>query len=104
MIKYISGKRNLFKFETESEKLSPVNNSDWYLGADDYFILDEDGILNGEELHKGDLVITLMDGKVAFKAPDNVADTIINYIEELERKKEEREGCNQAYIQNCQIE
>ena len=104
MIKYISGKRNLFKFETESEKLSPVNNSDWYLGADDYFILDEDGILNGEELHKGDLVITLMDGKVAFKAPDNVANTIISYIDMLERKKEEREGCNKAYIQNCQIE
>ena len=27
MIKYISGKRNLFKFEPESEKLSLVNNA-----------------------------------------------------------------------------
>ena len=104
MIKYISGKRNLFKFETESEKLSPVKNADWYLGADDYFILDEDGILNGEELHKGDLVITLMDGEVAFKAPDNVANAIISYIETLERKKEEREGCNKEPGLGCQIE
>ena len=102
MIKYISGKRNLFKFESESEKLSLVKNADWYLGADDYFILDEDGILNGEELHKGDLVITLMDGEVAFKAPDNIANTIISYIKKLERKKEEQEGCVKEQSQICQ--
>lgn len=104
MIKYVSGKRNLFKFETKSEKLSPVKSANWYLGAEDYFILDEDGILNGEELHKGDLVITMMDGEVAFKAPDNVANTIISYIEELERKKEEREGCNKEPGLGYQIE
>lgn len=102
MIKYISGKRNLFKFETESEKLYLVKNANWYLGNDDYFILDEDGILNGEELHKGDLVITLMDGEVAFKAPDNIANTIISYIKKLERKKEEQEDCVKEQSQICQ--
>ena len=93
MIKYINGKRNLFKFETESVELTPVKNVDWYLGAEDYFIIDEDGVLNGEELHKGDIVITLMDGEVAFKVPDNVANPIKNYIDMRNRKKEEQEGC-----------
>ena len=98
MIKYINGKRTLFKFETESVELTPVKDVDWYLGAEDYFILDEDGILNGEEVHKGDIIITLMDGEVAFKVPDNVVNPIRNYIDMRNRKKEEQEGCIEAPV------
>lgn len=83
MIKYFNGERVLLKFETESETLSTEKSVEWYLGPVNYFIIREDGTLNGEELHKGDIVITLMEGEVAFKAPDNVANAIKNRINTL---------------------
>lgn len=104
MIKYISSKGCMFKFDKDSDSIEPINEVDWYMGRNGYFILEEDGEINGEIVHGGDVIMTILDGKAMFKIPDNAANIIKEKIANLNKNKEERElfsrvdtkvpGCN----------
>lgn len=91
MIKYISAKHYLFKFDKDSENIKPINEVNLYRGHERYFILEEDGEINGEVVHSGDIVMSILDGKAIFKVPDNVANVIKDYISSLNKDRiEER--------------
>ena len=38
MIKYISSKGCMFKFDKDSESIESINEVDWYMGREGYFI------------------------------------------------------------------
>lgn len=91
MIKYISSKGCMFKFDKDAENIKPINEIDWYMGRVSYFILEEDGEINGETVYSGDVIMTILDGEAAFKVPDNVATVIKNKVANLNKKREERD-------------
>ena len=91
MIKYISSKGCMFKFDKDSESIEPIKEIDWYMGRENYFILEEDGEINGEIVHSGDVIMTILDGKAMFKVPDNAANIIKDRVANLNKNKEERE-------------
>lgn len=91
MIKYISSKGCIFKFDKDSESIEPINEVDWYMGRESYFILEEDGEINGEIVHSGDVVMTILEGKAMFKVPDSTANLIKERVANLNKNKEERE-------------
>lgn len=96
MIKYISAKGCIFKFDKDSESIEPVKEVDWYMGRECYFILEEDGEINGEVAHSGDVIMTILDGEAVFKVPDNAATIIKNKVEDINKKKAERESIIQC--------
>ena len=96
MIKYISAKGYVFKFDKDTENIEYVKEIDWYMGRENYFIVEEDGEVNGENVHSGDVIMTILDGEAVFKVPDNVATIIKNKVEDLNKKKAERESIIQC--------
>lgn len=96
MIKYVSSKGYMFKFDKESESIEPIKEIDWYMGREIYFIIEEDGEINEEEVHKGDVVMTILDGEAVFKVPDNIATIIKNKVEDMNKKKAERKSIIQC--------
>ena len=104
MIKYISSKGCMFKFDKDTENIEDIKEIDWYMGREGYFILEEDGEINGEIVHSGDVIMTILDGKAMFKVPDNAANIIKEKIANLNKNREEREGCNKEPGLSCQIE
>lgn len=97
MIKYIGSKGCIFKFDKDSESIEPINEIDWYMGRESYFILEEDGEINGEIVHSGDVIMTILDGKAMFKVPDNTANLIKDRVANLSKNKEERELLSSGY-------
>lgn len=89
MIKYISSKGYVFKFNKDTENIEYVKEIDWYMGRENYFIVEEDGEINGEIVHSGDVIMTILDGKAMFKVPDNAANIIKEKVEDITKKKAE---------------
>ena len=101
MIKYISSKGCMFKFDKDSENIESINEVDWYMGREGYFILEEDGEINGEIVHSGDVIMTILDGKAMFKVPDNAANIIKEKVEDTNKKKAEKESVQYKISGEC---
>lgn len=101
MIKYISSKGCMFKFDKDSESIESINEVDWYMGREGYFILEEDGEINGEIVHSGDVIMTILDGKAMFKVPDNAANIIKEKIEDINKKKAKKESVQYKISGEC---
>lgn len=104
MIKYISSKGCMFKFDKDTENIEDIKEIDWYMGREGYFLLEEDGEINGEIVHSGDVIMTILDGKAMFKVPDNAANIIKDKIANLNKNKEKRESVQHNISCECGCE
>lgn len=57
MVKYYEVEGRLVKLE--NDEVTPVFHC--YISVDNYYFIEEDGIFDGKEVHKGDVVIMLYD-------------------------------------------
>lgn len=92
-MKYVIGDGMVFKFD--GKDVEPLDRT--YIPINRVFVILEDGELNGNPVHEGDVIFTLYERKDNVKfiiSRDPVAKRLA--LEELERRKKfvEDEACN----------